>query len=149
VVGGTALNQAGNLRRDLDGQVSGQVGARQTDHDQDAAGGDQSAQPEESRTSVHVMQRGDGADQVEVFRRQLGGIEVPDDVRDVTALGMASATLDTRFVSVQAEYFGDAAAVQLTGELPVATADVESSSAAVWDGIEHHGLVPGTHGSEA
>ena len=94
------------------------------------------------------MQRCDRADQLEAFRRQLGGPEVADDVPDVTGIGMASATLDTRIVSVQADYLGDAAAMQLTGELTVAAPDVECASAAVWDGIEHHGLVPGTHRSE-
>ena len=105
-VGGPALNQAGDLRRDLDGKISGQVGTSHTDHDQDATGGDQAAQPEESLTSVHVMQRGDRADQLEAFRRQVGGPEVADDVPDVTGIGMASATLDTPIVSVQAGYLG-------------------------------------------
>src|SRR3954466_8167176 len=105
--------------------------------------------PDDRRRRRTIQVGGPALNQADDLRRDLGGPEVADDVPDVTGIGMASATLDTPIVSVQAGYLGDAAAMQLTGEFTVAAAEVECASSAVWDGIEHHGLVPGTHGSEA
>jgi hypothetical protein len=95
------------------------------DDDQDTTGSHEASQPEKSFACVHVMQRSYRADQLEALRDQVDGAEVPDDVPDVTGLGMIPAAPDARLVPVQANDFGDPASTQLAGEFTGAAADVE------------------------
>jgi hypothetical protein len=136
-VGATPLNQAGDLRGDLDRKVSGQVRPGEADNDQNATGSHEVTEPEKSVAGVHVVHRGDRADQVEAAQSEVGGGEVPDDVPDVTGLRMIPAAPNTRLVPVQPDDFEDPASTEFAGEVTVAATDVQRLLASGRDGIEH------------
>jgi hypothetical protein len=78
-------------------EIGGVPAARETDHDQLAAGPDESAHAIQGERCVHVVQRRDRRDEIERAGWERVAEEISDDVLDVGAR-IAAGEFDARLV---------------------------------------------------